>query len=133
MRPRRYAIVAVSLGQIGLGLVCLFRAHDDDVGRFGLACCVAVGGLGLITQATAFLRPVGIVANVLMALVFLPGLLGGIIALIDPVAGPGPGVWQVLLVASIVAGSAFNANALWKLYRASQGARPVATGSREER
>src|SRR5580765_5321124 len=69
MRLWRCAIVVISLGQISAGVLCLFAAKDE-VGLFGFAVCLAVGGLGLLTQATSFLRPAAIVANILMAYFF---------------------------------------------------------------
>ena len=115
MWPWRSLIIAVSLGQIGAGVAAMIRTEDGEVGQFALAVCLAVGGLGLITQATNILRPAAIVANLLLALAFLPGLLAGLIGLFYPEAGTGPNVTPVLIAAAMVAGSAASARALWRL------------------
>jgi hypothetical protein len=123
MWPWRCLIIAVSLGQIAAGIASLIRAADEEVGQFALAVCLAVGGLGLIAQATTFFREVAILANLLLALVFLPGLFAGLIGLFYPEAGPGPKVLPVLVAAAMVVGSAASARALWRLAKAANAQR----------
>jgi hypothetical protein len=115
MKALRLTIVIVSLGQIAAGIACLIRAKADETGQFGFAVCIIVGGLGLIGQATWFLREVAIVANALLAVVFLPGLLSVIISFIEPPPGPGISPILLLITAAIVLGGAASAWALSKL------------------
>src|SRR5438105_3383666 len=79
----RCVIVAVSLAQVAAGVACWCLASDGDgaveVGRFGLAACLAVGVLGLVGQGSTFLRTAAIAANALLAAVFVPGLLGRVV------------------------------------------------------
>jgi hypothetical protein len=111
----RCVIVAVSLGQVGAGLAWFAREPDRDIGRFGLAVGAAVGGLGLVGQATRFLRPAAVAANGLLALVCLPGLLAGLTALVFPAPGGSPGVAPVAIAAATVIGSSASARGLWRL------------------
>jgi acyl-CoA synthetase (AMP-forming)/AMP-acid ligase II len=60
----RSMIIVVSLTQVAAGVVCWSLATDPEtgpeIGRFGLAACLVVGGLGLVGQGATFLRPVAI-------------------------------------------------------------------------
>ena len=118
----RCAIVAASLAQLVAGVACWCLALDSDVGRFGLAACVAVGALGLVGQGTTSLRPAAVGANALLALVFLPGLLGRIVLRLilwaDPASvppGADMGVVVDLVAAGMVTAGAASALGLWRL------------------
>jgi hypothetical protein len=118
----RSMIIVVSLAQVAAGVACWCIDPDPDTGRFGLAACLAVGALGLVGQGTTFLRSAAIGANALLALVFVPGLLGRIVirlvVLVDPGSLP-PGVYTGvdvdLLAAGMVAGGVVSAYGLWRL------------------
>src|SRR5437763_16246015 len=88
----RCAIFAASLAQVAAGVAWWCHVRDADVGRFGLAACLAVGVLGLIGQGTTFLRPAAVGANALLAAVFVPGLLGRVVLRVilwaDPASVP---------------------------------------------
>ena len=122
----RKMIIVVSLAQVAAGVACWCLAADPEtgpeIGRFGLAACLVVGGLGLVGQGTTFLRPAAIGANALLAMVFVPGLLGRVVirlvVWVDPASLP-PGVYTGidadLLAAGMVAGGAVSALGLWQL------------------
>jgi hypothetical protein len=118
----RSIITVVSLAQVAAGCACRCLAPDPETGRFGLAACLVVGGLGLLCQGTTFLRPAAIGANALVAMVFVPGLLGRVVirlvVWVDPGSLP-PGVYTGidadLLAAGVVAGAAVSALGLWRL------------------
>jgi hypothetical protein len=118
----RSMITAVALAQVAAGLACWYCDPDPETGRFGLAVCLAVGALGLVGQGTTFLRSAAIGANALLALVFVPGLLGRIVIRLVVCVDPGllpPGVYTGvdadLLAAGMVAGGAVSAFGLWRL------------------
>jgi hypothetical protein len=118
----RSMITVVSLAQVAAGVACWCSASDPETGRFGLAACLVVGALGLVGQGTTFLRPAAIGANALLAVVFVPGLLGRIVirlvVWVAPASLP-PGVYTGvdadLLAAGMVAGGAVSALGLWRL------------------
>ena len=121
MWPWRCLIIAVSLGQIGAGVASITLAEDVEVGQFALAVCLAVGGLGLTGQRTKFFREIAILANLLLALLFLPGLLAGLLGFFFPAAGASQKVMPVLIAVAIVVGSAASARALWRLVKDAKG------------
>jgi hypothetical protein len=118
----RWAIIVVSLAQIAVGVACWWYAPDGEIGRFGLAACLAVGVLGLIGQGTAFLRPAAVAANAILAAVFVPGFLGRVVIrvmlCVDPSSLP-PGIYTGfdadLFAAGMVFGAAASAVGLWRL------------------
>jgi hypothetical protein len=136
----RCVIIAISLCQAALGVACWCLALSPEigpeVGRFGLAACLAVGALGLIGQGTAFLRPAAIGANALFAAVFVPGLLGRVTirVLVWTVPGSIPpdvytGIDADLFAAGAVLGGAASALGMWRLWggRGRGPAEPSAT------
>ena len=60
----------------------------------------------LVSQGTEFLRPAGIGANCLLSLVFLPGTLGGTLAMLVGQLGIGVGAVPTAIAGAIVVGSA---------------------------
>jgi hypothetical protein len=90
MWPWRIAIISVSLVQVGLGLACFGTGSAGAPATFGLVVCGTVGGLGLLTQATAFLRVAAVQMNSLLFMACLPPLIGGSIDLFIPPPGPPP-------------------------------------------
>jgi hypothetical protein len=139
MLPWRLAITAASLAQIAAGAACWCLADEPEIGRFGLAVCLAVGALGLVCQGTNFLRPAAIGANALLALVFVPGLLGRVVIRILVLVHPGglpPGTYTGidadLFVTGMVAGGAASAVGLWRLSagRGRGQAEPVTAADR---
>jgi hypothetical protein len=131
----RSMITVISLAQIGVGVACWCTAPDPETGRFGLAACLVVGGLGLLCQGTTFLRPAAIGANALLAMVFVPGLLGRIVIRLVVWVDPGSlppdvytGVDADLFAAGMVASGAVSALGQWRLSaRRGRGqAEPVA-------
>jgi hypothetical protein len=132
----RCAIIVVSLAQVAAGVAWWYCAGDPDLGRFGLAACLAVGALGLVGQGTNFLRTAAVGANALFALVFVPGLLGRVVIRFVVLVAPGSrprdiytGIDADLLAAGMVAGGAVSALGLWRLSarRGSGQADPVAS------
>jgi hypothetical protein len=139
----RCVIIVVSLGQIAVGLFCWYVAAGDpeigDLARFGLATCLAVGGLGLLCQGTTFLRPAAFGANALLAAVFVPGFLGRLVVrillLVDPASAPPgtyPGYDADLFAAGMLFGGAASAYGLW-LLSAGPGGEPAEPGTAVDR
>jgi hypothetical protein len=121
MSAWRWVIIAISLAQVAVGVACWFYVPDVEIGRFGLAACLAVGALGLISQGAAFLRPAAVVANAMLAAVFVPGLLGRMVIramlCVDPSSLPQgiyTGVDADLLAAGMFIGAAASAVGLWR-------------------
>ena len=83
--------------------------------------CIVVSGLGLIGQATWFLREVAIVANVLLAIVFLPGLLTVLISFVEPAPGADPGAMVLLITLAMVCGGAASAYSLSRILQSDSG------------
>jgi hypothetical protein len=116
----RCVIIAVSCVQLAAGVACWYFADDPDIGRFGLAVCLAVGGLGLVGQGTTFLRPAAIGANVVLGAVFVPGFLGRVVIRIMECVAPGSlpegidtGFATDLFATGMVFGAAASARGLW--------------------
>jgi hypothetical protein len=117
----RSMIVVVSLAQVAVGVACWYWDPDPETGRFGLAVCLAVGLLGLVCQGTSFLRSAAIGANALLAIVFVPGLLGRIVVRLVVWFAPDSlppgidtGIGTDLLAAGMVGGGV-SALGLWRL------------------